>query len=148
MEVEATSLPEASQTSHSPDVPAAPRRGATRAGRRGEVAEETSLKLQKALADAGLGSRRELEEWIAAGRVSVNGEPAHVGQRIYPEDKVRVGGKLVQLRFGWSRLPRVLLYHKPEGEIVSRRDPEGRPSVFEHFPRIRGGAGLRWGVST
>ncbi|MBK7686273.1 MAG: hypothetical protein IPJ25_09870 [Rhodocyclaceae bacterium] len=86
-------------------------------------------KLQKALADAGHGSRRELEEWIIAGRVSVNGSPAHIGQRVGPDDKIRLNGKLVQLKFS-SRLPRVLMYHKPEGEIVSKDDPEGRPSVF------------------
>ncbi len=101
---------------------------------------EATPKLHKALADAGLGSRRELEEWIAAGRVSVNGEPAHVGQRVGPEDKIRVNGRLVHLKFA-SRQPRVLIYHKPEGEIVSRDDPEGRPSVFDKLPRIRGG---RW----
>jgi 23S rRNA pseudouridine2605 synthase len=82
-----------------------------------------------------------LEEWIVAGRVSVNGQPAHVGQRIGAADKVRVNGKLVQLKLGDSRLPRVLLYHKPEGEIVSRDDPQGRPSVFEKLPRINNG---RW----
>lgn len=98
-------------------------------------------KLHKALADAGHGSRRELEEWIIAGRVSVNGMPAHVGQRISPTDKVKVNGKLVNLHVGRSRLPRVVLYHKPEGEIVSRDDPEGRPSVFDNLPKIRGG---RW----
>lgn len=76
-----------------------------------------------------------------AGRVSVNGMPAHVGQRIGPGDKIRVNGKLINLKFGNSRLPRVVLYHKPEGEIVSRDDPEGRPSIFDHLPRIRGG---RW----
>ncbi|HWU83795.1 MAG TPA: S4 domain-containing protein, partial [Rhodocyclaceae bacterium] len=98
-------------------------------------------KLHKALADAGLGSRRELEDWIIAGRVSVNGMPAHVGQRIGPEDKIRVNGKLIQLRFAQTRLPRVLIYHKPEGEIVSRDDPEGRPSVFDKLPRLKAG---RW----
>lgn len=97
-------------------------------------------KLHKALADAGFGSRRELEEWIVAGRVSVNGEPAHVGQRVGPEDRIRVNGKLVQLKFQ-SRLPRVLVYHKPEGEIVSRDDPDGRPSVFGKLPRLKSG---RW----
>ncbi len=71
----------------------------------------------------------------------MNGQPAHVGQRIGSEDKVRVGGRLVQLKVAGSRLPRVLLYHKPEGEIVSRDDPEGRPSVFEKLPRINNG---RW----
>ncbi|HQR02614.1 MAG: pseudouridine synthase [Proteobacteria bacterium] len=108
----------------------------------GVEGDDDSPKLHKALADAGHGSRRELEEWIIAGRVSVNGLPAHVGQRIGPKDKIRVNGKLVNLRFGgMSRVPRVVLYHKPEGEIVSRDDPEGRPCVFEHLPRIRGG---RW----
>lgn len=108
--------------------------------RRGEPAPVDPPKLHKALADAGHGSRRELEEWIAAGRVSVNGEPAHVGQRVGPEDRVRVNGKLVQLKFG-QRLPRVLMYHKPEGEIVSRDDPAGRPSVFARLPRLKSG---RW----
>jgi 23S rRNA pseudouridine2605 synthase len=103
--------------------------------------DTTSLKLHKALADAGHGSRRELEEWIAEGRVTVNGEPAHVGQRVGADDKVRLNGRLVQLKLGGLRLPRVLLYHKPEGEIVSRDDPEGRPTVFEKLPRINNG---RW----
>lgn len=97
-------------------------------------------KLHKMLAQAGLGSRRELEEWIVAGRVSVNGKPAHVGQRIGPQDRVRVNGRPVNLKFA-PRTPRVLLYHKQEGEIVSRADPEGRPSVFDRLPRIGGG---RW----
>lgn len=96
--------------------------------------------MHKALADAGHGSRRELEEWIVAGRVSVNGTPAHVGQRVGPEDKIRLNGKLVQLKFS-TRLPRVLMYHKPEGEIVSKDDPEGRPSVFAKLPRLKSG---RW----
>jgi 23S rRNA pseudouridine2605 synthase len=82
-----------------------------------------------------------MEEWIAAGRVSVNGEPAQVGQLVGPEDKVKVNGRLVQLKFGALRLPRVILYHKPEGQIVSRDDPEGRESVFDALPRMRGG---RW----
>ncbi|MBI4987179.1 MAG: pseudouridine synthase [Rhodocyclales bacterium] len=109
-------------------------------GRAAPAPDEASVKLQKALADAGYGSRRELEEWIAAGRVSVNGEAAHVGQRIGRHDKIRVNGRLVNLKFA-ARLPRVLLYHKPEGEIVSRDDPEKRPSVFEKLPRVNGG---RW----
>lgn len=110
------------------------------ASRTQELPDE-SIKLQKALADAGYGSRRELETWIAAGRVSVNGQPAHIGQRIGTSDKVRVNGKLVHLRFAAERRQRVLLYHKPEGEIVSRDDPQGRPSVFDKLPRMRGG---RW----
>ena len=123
------------------------RRGAGRftkqggGGGRNLLVTDPEPKLHKALADAGLGSRRELEDWIVAGRVSVNGMPAHVGQRIGPDDKIRVNGKLVQLRFAQSRLPRVLIYHKPEGEIVSRDDPEGRPSVFDKLPRLKAG---RW----
>jgi 23S rRNA pseudouridine2605 synthase len=101
---------------------------------------EATVKLQKALADAGFGARREIEEWIEAGRVSVNGVVAHLGQRVVVSDKVKVGGRLVNLHFA-ARVPRVLLYHKPEGEIVSRDDPQGRPSVFNALPRMRGG---RW----
>ena len=97
-------------------------------------------KLQKLLAQAGLGSRRELEEWIGAGRISVNGKPAHVGQRVGPGDRIKVNGRLIHLRFA-ARVPRVLIYHKPEGEIVSRDDPQGRPSVFERLPPLKGG---RW----
>ena len=114
-------------------------------GRRGQalrhaVPHAEPQKLHKMLAQAGLGSRRELEEWIVAGRVSVNGLPAHVGQRIGPQDRVKVNGKPVNLKFA-PRTPRVLIYHKQEGEIVSRDDPEGRPSVFDRLPRIGGG---RW----
>ncbi len=98
-------------------------------------------RLQKVLAQAGIGSRREMEEWIAAGKISVNGVTAQVGQSVVPTDKVKIGGRLVNLRFTTTRTPRVVLYHKPEGEIVSRDDPEGRPSVFAALPRIRGG---RW----
>lgn len=99
-----------------------------------------SQKLQKVLADLGKGSRREIEEWILAGRVSVNGLPAHLGQRVGAEDRIKVNGKPVVLKT--SKKPaRVILYHKPEGEIVSRQDPEGRPSVFDHLPPMKTG---RW----
>jgi 23S rRNA pseudouridine2605 synthase len=72
--------------------------------------------------------------------VHVNGETAHLGQRVAVTDKIKVGGRLVNLHFA-ARVPRVLIYHKPEGEIVSRDDPQGRPSVFNALPRLRGG---RW----
>lgn len=88
------------------------------------------------LAGAGLGSRREMEQWIAAGRVSVNGEPATVGARVSEHDRVAVDGRPLRLRHGVAA--RVLLYHKPTGEIVSRDDPEGRPEVFDKLPRLRG----------
>jgi len=93
------------------------------------------------LAQAGIGSRREMEEWIAAGRITVNGVPAHLGQSVIPTDKIKIGGRLVNVRFTTTRTPRIVMYHKPEGEIVSRDDPDGRPSVFAALPRIRGG---RW----
>ena len=88
------------------------------------------------LAGAGLGSRREMEQWIAAGRVSVNGEPATVGTRVSEHDRVAVDGRPLRLRHGVAA--RVLIYHKPTGEIVSRDDPEGRPEVFDKLPRLRG----------
>ena len=97
-------------------------------------------RLHKLLANSGIGSRREMEALIAAGRIHVNGEPAQLGQTVSPGDRIKVNGKLVQLRFS-DRLPRVILYHKPEGEIVSRNDPEHRPSVFTSLPRMSAG---RW----
>lgn len=105
-----------------------------------EAAEIAPERLQKVLAQAGVASRREIEELVIAGRIQVNGLPATLGQRIGPGDRVKLNGKLVPLRFG-TRLPRVLIYHKPEGEIVSRADPEGRPTVFERLPILRKG---RW----
>ncbi len=100
-----------------------------------------SEKLHKVLADAGIGSRRDMEEMIIAGRVSVNGQPAHIGQRVMPNDQVRVNGKPLQRRPAGGRLPRVLLYHKPSGEIVTQDDPGERPTVFEKLPKVSGG---RW----
>jgi len=104
--------------------------------RRDLTADDDAPKLHKVLADAGLGSRRDMEEQIIAGRVSVNGEPAHIGQRILPTDQVRINGKLIQRKIS-KRPPRVLIYHKPAGEIVSHSDPEGRPSVFERLPNMK-----------
>ena len=95
-------------------------------------------KLHKVLADAGVGSRREMEELIIAGRVSVNGEPAHIGQRVGMSDVVRINGRLVT-RPNTKRPPRVILYHKPAGEIVSHDDPEGRATVFSRLPKMRTG---------
>jgi len=94
-------------------------------------------RLQKALASAGLGSRREMEEWIAEGRVQVNGETATLGTKVGPRDVVKVSGRRVYLRFEEKRT-RILIYHKSEGEIVSRDDPAGRATVFENLPKLRG----------
>ena len=98
--------------------------------------DDDAPKLHKVLAEAGMGSRREMEELIVAGRVTVNGEPAHIGQRILPADQVRINGKPVRRKIQ-SKPPRVLLYHKPAGEIVSHADPEGRPSVFDKLPSMK-----------
>lgn len=111
-------------------------RFAQKAVRRDLTADDDAPKLHKVLAEAGLGSRRDMEELIIAGRVSVNGEPAHIGQRILPTDQVRINGKLIQRKVT-KRPPRVLVYHKPAGEIVSHNDPEGRPSVFDRLPNMK-----------
>ncbi len=98
---------------------------------------EDAPKLHKVLAQSGVGSRREMEDLILAGRVSVNGEPAHLGQRILPTDQIRVNGKIIKRRLRPAQA-RVLAYHKPTGEVVSFKDPEGRPTVFQHLPKLQG----------
>ncbi len=112
--------------------------------RRDLTADDDAPKLHKVLAEAGLGSRRDMEELIISGRVSVNGEPAHIGQRILAQDQVRINGKLIQRRVS-KKPPRVLVYHKPAGEIVSHDDPDGRPSVFERLPNMKAGKWLAVG---
>ncbi|MFZ4692639.1 MAG: 23S rRNA pseudouridine(2605) synthase RluB [Burkholderiaceae bacterium] len=104
--------------------------------RRDLTADDDAPKLHKVLAEAGMGSRRDMEELIIAGRVSVNGEPAHIGQRILPTDLVRINGKPVQRKVS-TKPPRVLIYHKQAGEIVSSSDPEGRATVFDRLPNIK-----------
>jgi len=98
---------------------------------------EPGEKLQKVLAQAGFGSRRMMEEWIAAGRVSVNGEPATLGMRVVEGDLVKAERRTIRVGEREHAI-RVLLYHKPEGEIVSRDDPEKRASVFDKLPKLRG----------
>ena len=102
--------------------------------------DEDTVKLHKVLADVGMGSRRDMEDLIIQGRVSVNGLPAHIGQRIGPTDQVRINGKPVHRKIQ-TKPPRVIMYHKPAGEIVSQSDPEGRPTVFDRLPKPRQG---RW----
>ncbi|AYA64028.1 23S rRNA pseudouridine(2605) synthase RluB [Alteromonas sp. RKMC-009] len=99
-----------------------------------------SEKLQKVLANQGLGSRREMERWIEAGRVSVDGKIATLGDRVEPGQQIRVDGHLLS-RQAEKPVCRVLMYNKPEGELCSRHDPEGRPTVFDRLPAIRVG---RW----
>jgi 23S rRNA pseudouridine2605 synthase len=93
-------------------------------------------KLQKLLAQSGLGSRREMEERIAAGQATINGKVAKIGDRVGPDDVVRLGKRIIHFQRA-GVLPRVMIYHKPEGEIVSRDDPQGRPSVFDRLPQLR-----------
>src|SRR5690606_18978965 len=95
-------------------------------------------RLHKLLALAGLGSRRDMEELIASGRITINGKTAEVGAGVVPTDVVRLDSRPLRLPFE-PELPRVLLYHKPEGEIVSQDDPEKRSTVFDKLPHIRGG---------
>ncbi len=95
-------------------------------------------KLHKVLAQAGLGSRLEMEQLILEGRISVNGEPAHVGQRIQYGDSVKVNGRPIKVRIA-PPPPRVLAYHKPAGEVVTHDDPQNRPTVFRRLPRLHSG---------
>ena len=126
------------------DDEAGARKELAKAARRDLTADDDAPKLHKVLAEAGLGSRRDMEELIVAGRVSVNGEPAHIGQRILPTDQVRINGKLIVRKVS-KRPPRVLVYHKPAGEIVSTNDPDGRPSVFDRLPTMKAGKWLAVG---
>ncbi len=119
-------------------------RGYARTAAHRPLVDAPSQKLHKVLAQAGLGSRRLMEEWIREGKVTVNGTVATIGTRVNPSDSIRIGRKSVR----WPathRLPRVLVYHKPEGEIVSHEDPEGRASVFDQLPQLRGAKWLAVG---
>ncbi|HEY5790838.1 MAG TPA: pseudouridine synthase [Gammaproteobacteria bacterium] len=121
--------------------------GATRQKRAPRTSPSTDAaapppeRLQKLLARVGLGSRREIEGWIAAGRLSVDGKPAVAGQAVTGRERFSLDGR--PLRVTPERIPaaRVIAYHKPVGEVVARRDPDGRPTVFAALPRLPGG---RW----
>lgn len=95
-----------------------------------------SQRLHKLLAQSGIGSRREMEKYIEAGRVHVNDSTATLGQLIYSNDAIKIDGRIVHLFFE-SKFPKILLYHKPEGEIVSVSDPQKRVTVFSKLPRIK-----------
>ena len=96
-------------------------------------------RLQKVLANAGVGSRREVESWIEEGRLTVNGVRAELGVRVGPRDQVRLDGERIAAQA--PRRSRVLCYHKPVGEVTTRKDEQGRPTVFENLPKMRSG---RW----
>jgi 23S rRNA pseudouridine2605 synthase len=99
-----------------------------------------SDKLQKILARVGVGSRRQIEGWIAEGRITVDGQPATIGMRVTPEARITVDGRPIPLT-EFTPKPRVLIYHKPEGEVCTREDPQGRKTIFENLPTLRHG---RW----
>jgi 23S rRNA pseudouridine2605 synthase len=101
----------------------------------------TGERLQKVLANAGMGSRREIEGWISAGRVEVNGDTAKLGQRVVPTDAIKIDGRKVSVKRLEPPEREVLVYNKPEGELVTRKDPEGRRMVFDHLPKLKHG---RW----
>lgn len=100
--------------------------------------EPDAPKLQKVLAQAGVGSRRDIEQMIEDGRIEVNGEVAHIGQRISFGDQVRVAGRAIKVRIA-PPPARILAYHKPVGEVVTHDDPQGRPTVFRRLPRLMNG---------
>ncbi|HAG94110.1 MAG: 23S rRNA pseudouridine(2605) synthase RluB [Pseudomonadales bacterium] len=96
-----------------------------------------SEKIQKVLARVGLGSRRAMEEWIQEGRVSVNGKVSTLGDRIEQDDELRVDGRIINFAAEEESIRRVILYYKPEGEVCTRTDPSGRPTVFDALPKLQ-----------
>ena len=97
----------------------------------------TEERIQKLLARAGYGSRRQIERWLEQGLITVNGKPAKLGDKATFEDEICLRGKALPLKSAADFRPRVILYHKPAGELVTRSDPEGRPTVFEHLPAMK-----------
>ncbi len=98
-------------------------------------------RLQKVLARAGYGSRRKLETMITEGRVKLNGKVAELGARYVPGDLVKLNGKLIPKQRLYQKQTRVIMYHKPVGEVTTKNDPEGRPTVFDNLPKLQGS---RW----
>ena len=102
------------------------------------TSDSDTPKLHKVLAQAGLGSRLDMERLVAEGAVTVNAQVAHVGQRVEAGDQIKVNGRLVRWNTQ-SQTPRVLAYHKPAGELVTLDDPQNRPTVFRTLPRLQNG---------
>ncbi len=127
-EEEAATAPEADAAAAGAAAPAAPHK-------RVLLAEPDAPKLQKVLAQSGVGSRRDMEQMIADGLVTVNGQVAHVGQRISFGDQIKVDGRQVKVRIV-PPPPRIIAYHKPVGEVVTHDDPQHRPTVFRRLPRL------------
>ncbi len=102
---------------------------------------EDGERIQKVLARGGLGSRREIERWIEEGKLKCNGKPVKLGDRLQSGDHLQINGRVVHWEKYAEQPTRVLLYHKPTGEVVTRRDPEGRPVIFTQLPKLSNG---RW----
>lgn len=102
---------------------------------------QLSERIQKALAQAGHGSRRQIEAWVQEGRITINGKQAQLGDHISADDRVLLDGKQLRLKFKHELARKVIIYHKPEGEICTRSDPEKRKTIYDNLPKLRGG---RW----
>jgi len=100
-----------------------------------------SERIQKALAQAGHGSRRQVETWVQEGRINVNGKVATLGIHITEDDRVMLDGKQLRLKYKQELPLKVIIYHKPVGEICTRNDPERRATIYDNLPKLRGG---RW----
>lgn len=141
-----TAAPEAPSASHGVDFAAvvsgafdsADAAPTVAAAKRVLLPEADAPKLHKVLAQAGMGSRLDMEAMIAKGQVTVNGQVAHVGQRVQMGDVLKVNGRPVRIRMT-PQAPRVLAYHKPAGEVVTHDDPQNRPTVFRRLPRVHQG---------
>jgi len=97
---------------------------------------ESGERAQKVLAAAGLGSRREIDRLLQEGKVRINGKQAKPGDRICATDQVILDGRRVSLQHAKQQQNKVIVYNKPEGELVTRNDPQGRPTIFQRLPAL------------
>ena len=109
--------------------------------RKDSEAKDPGERVQKVLAQLGMGSRRQIEEWIKEGKIRLNGQTAKLGDKLRPTDRLVIGGRSIDLSKRFNIPTRVLIYYKPSGELVTRHDPEGRPVVFTQLPKLKIG---RW----